>query len=239
MRLIDARAITVKIGRSSLLDDVSFSVEKGDFLCITGPNGAGKTTLLKTLLGLLPIASGEIAFFGETFDLSKHRGRIGYLPQKNVSVNPLFPVTSEEVVLLGLMTMKRMPKRATAEDRVRAHQTLGLFGAEELSARSYTELSGGQQQKVMLARALVHQPEIVFFDEPSTALDPESREEFFALLQNLHKEQGLTIVMVTHDMDYVGHYATTLLSLDRTVQYFGPAKEFLHKHHITHHHCED
>ncbi len=235
MALIEVKNLTVKIGESVLLEDVSFVVEKGDFLCITGANGSGKTTLLKAVLGLIPMTSGTIKIFGSDFTKIA-RGRIGYLPQKNVTINMLAPATALEVVVLGMLSKKSFPKMVQKSDWDRARDTLRMFGAENFAEKSFQKLSGGQQQKVLLARAFVNEPEILFMDEPSTALDPNSREEFFRLVEKLNVSRGVTIVIVTHDMEYVGHYADTMLMLDRSVLYFGSADTFLHQHHITHHH---
>lgn len=234
--IISVKNLTVSIGESRLLDGVTFSVFQGDFLCVTGPNGAGKTTLLKALLGLLSPSSGSIELFGVSVSQLIPRDRIGYLPQKNITINPLFPATVEEVVILGILAGKKFPKRMLKEDYRVAESALSALGICDLRYRSFRKLSGGQQQKVLLARALVRQPEMLILDEPSTALDPQSREEFFQLVEKLNAKQGVTVIIVTHDMDYVGHYASTLLMLDRKVLYFGSAESFLHTHHITHHH---
>jgi zinc transport system ATP-binding protein len=236
MQAIDVTHLSVQLGKSDILRDVSFAVASGEFVCITGPNGAGKTTLLKSLLGIIPAERGEMSFFGEPSTAMASRSKIGYLPQKNLSINPLFPASSEEVVLVGLMADRSFPKRVRPDDRATAREALALLGAEDLAERAFSELSGGQQQRVLLARALVNRPELLLLDEPSTALDPESREEFFGLLKALNREQGITVVIVTHDMDYVGRYASKILVIDRSVVYFGEAESFLHTHHITHHH---
>lgn len=234
--IISVKNVRVSIEDSTLLNDITFNVIRGDFVCITGPNGAGKTTLLKTLLGLLTPSSGTISMFGMDFSVGVPREKIGYLPQKNTTINPLFPATVEEVVTLGVLSGKSFPKRVTAQDRAMAEGALASLNICELRRQPFRQLSGGQQQKVLLARALVRSPELLILDEPSTALDPGSREDFFRLVEKLNKEQGITILIVTHDMDYVGHYASTLLMLDRKVLYFGQAEPFLNKHHITHHH---
>lgn len=235
MQAIDVSGLNVRLGGSDILKDVAFSVAPGEFVCITGPNGAGKTTLLKAMLGVVPIASGKVSFFGEPAETVRP-GRIGYLPQKSAGINPLFPATAEEVVLAGVMAAKGFPKRANAADHETARDALALLGVEDLAKRQFSELSGGQQQRIFLARALANRPELLLLDEPSTALDPESREEFFTLLRALNRSQKITVVIITHDMDYVGRYATELLVIDRRVAYFGPADAFLHEHHITHHH---
>lgn len=234
-KILSVQQISVRIGESVLLDAIDFFLEKGDFLCITGPNGAGKTTLLKAILGLIPITSGSLEFLGKGVS-SIPREYVGYLPQKNSSVNPLFPATVEEVVALGILAGKKFPKRITAEDRKSARESLESLHICDLRHRSFRNLSGGQQQKVLLSRALVRRPQLLIMDEPSTALDPGSREDFFRLIEKLNKEEGITVMIVTHDMDYVGHYANKLLMIDRKMVYSGPAEDFLHKHHITHHH---
>lgn len=236
MKAISAHNISVRVGGRNVVESVSFSVNKGDFVCITGPNGAGKTTLLKALLGLIPLSRGEVFFFGDTLLSAVYGHRIGYLPQKNAAINPLFPATAEEAVLSSLVSMKRFPKYVSQKDRESSDRVLRMLGAEQFRHTLFSELSGGQQQKVLLARSLAHNPSLLIMDEPSTALDPESREEFFSIIKNLNSQDGVTVVIVTHDMDYVGQYAHTLLVLDRTITYFGDAETYLVKHHITHHH---
>lgn len=228
--------VSVALSGNVILSGVSFAIEKGDFLCITGPNGAGKSTLLKALLGILPVQQGNVLYFGSPLGERSVRSRIGYLPQRSIGINPIVPATSLEVVLLGVMAKKKFPKRATETDRECARAALRELGADELRDKLYSTLSGGQQQKVLLARCLVGSPDLLVMDEPSTALDPESREDFFKLVKRLNRSKGLTMLIVTHDMDYVGRFANKLLVLDRSVQYFGAAEEYLHMHHLTHHH---
>ncbi|MFZ4632563.1 MAG: metal ABC transporter ATP-binding protein [Patescibacteria group bacterium] len=224
--IIETKNLSVSYGQTEALSDVSFAIEQGDFVGLAGPNGAGKTTLIKTILGLLPSSSGQIKLFGKSESSFNEWGKIGYLPQKISTINVLFPATSEEVVTLGLLSQKKFPKRILAGDMKKVDDILKELGISNLKKKMLSELSGGQQQKVLLARALVSDPEILIFDEPSTALDPESRESFFKLIQKLNKQKGITVVLITHDTGYIGQYANKLLYIDKSLIYFGKFSDF-------------
>jgi len=224
--IIEAKNISVQYGQTEVLNNISFAIEQGDFIGLAGPNGAGKTTLVKTVLGLLPITQGTITVFGKTQKEFHDWHKIGYLPQKTSTINTLFPATVEEVVVLGLLAQKKWPKRITSHDQNRATAVLQNLGINDLKKRMFSELSGGQQQKVLLARALVSKPDVLIFDEPSTALDPKSRKEFFLLIQKLNKEENITIILITHDTGYIGKYANKILYIDRTLVHFGDIADF-------------
>jgi zinc transport system ATP-binding protein len=224
--VIETKKISVYYGQTEVLKDVSFAVEQGDFVGLAGPNGAGKTTLIKAILGLLPISEGDIELFGVNKDKFNNWDRIGYLPQKFSSINALFPATVREVVTLGLLSQKKFPKRISSSDKAKIDNILAELGITKLEKRLLSELSGGQQQKVLLARALVSGPEVLIFDEPSTALDPESRESFFQLIQKLNMKNGIAIILITHDTSYIGKYANKLLYLDKSLIYFGDFSNF-------------
>lgn len=224
--IIETKNLSVRYGQTEALKNISFAIEKGDFVGLAGSNGAGKTTLIKAILGLLPISKGKIELFGKTKQKFNDWGKIGYLPQKFSTINALFPATVDEVVMLGLLSQKKFPKRITASDHKRVDETLQELGISDFKKRMLSVLSGGQQQKVLLARALVSNPEILIFDEPSTALDPESRESFFQLIQKLNKQNGVAIVLITHDTGYIGQYANKLLYIDKSLIYFGKFSDF-------------
>lgn len=224
--IIKTNHLTVRYGQSDVIQNVSISIESGDFIGLVGPNGAGKSTFMKALLGLLPIAQGSITLFGQKQQAFSHWEKIGYLPQKFSHQNPLFPASVEEVILLGLLAGKKIPKIITSSDSERLQEVLYILGIRHLRRKMYSELSGGQQQRVMLARSLISRPELLIFDEPSTALDPEARESFFQLIQKLNKEKGIAIILITHDTGYVGKYANKLLYLDKEVVYFGNFSNF-------------
>lgn len=234
MSLITVKNLTLELGGAEVLSGVSFDVEAGDYVGIAGPNGAGKTTLIRALLGLLPISSGSISMLNQDsrqFDLWQ---KIGYLPQKLQSFNPLFPATVEEVVLTGLNSTKKFPKKFVASDKKKAGEILKLLDIEKLSNRLVSSLSGGQQQKVFLGRALVSDPEILILDEPSTALDPSSRDNFFDLVGQLNKTKKITVLLITHDVAHIGHYANKLLYVDRKVIFFGDFGDFCQSDDMNH-----
>lgn len=225
-KIIEMKNISVYCGQTRALKNISFAVEKGDFIGLAGPNGAGKTTLIKTIFGLWPITEGSIELFGRARDKFKDWGKIGYLPQNFSSINALFPATVEEVVMLGLLSNKTWPKMIKKNDQEAADEILGKLGISGLKKRMLSELSGGQQQKVLLARALISKPEILIFDEPSTALDPESRESFFQFIKKLNRQNNIAIILITHDTGYLGKYANKLLYIDKSLIYFGKFSEF-------------
>lgn len=225
-KIIETKNISVYYGQTQALKNISFAVEKGDFIGLAGPNGAGKTTLIKAIFGLWPIAQGSIELFGRAKNKFKDWGKIGYLPQNFSSINPLFPATVDEVVMLGLLSNKTWPKAITKNDRQAVNEILGELGISNLKKRMLSELSGGQQQKVLLARAFISKPEIFIFDEPSTALDPESRESFFRFIKKLNQQNNVAIILITHDTGYIGKYANKLLYIDKSLIYFGKFSEF-------------
>jgi len=204
-----------------VLSGVNFEVRQGDYIGIAGPNGSGKTSLLKALLGLLPPASGKINFANE-----KKRHAIGYLPQKAMFLDPLFPATVKEVVLTGLLATRPEPRLYRREDSERVDAVLARLGASDLSHKKAGNLSGGQQQRVMLARAMVNSPALLILDEPTSALDPRIRDEFYELLRELNQRDGVTIMLVSHDIGSIGKYTRQLMYLDRTLIFFGTYAEF-------------
>lgn len=208
-------------GPVEVLTHVTFAVEKGDYVILAGPNGAGKTTLIRLVLGIAGKYEGKVELFGQSLLGFAGWGRVGYLPQRVNVFNPLFPATVKEVVGLGLLSQKSFPRRITRSDQVRVRQTLELMGIPDLRDTPVGELSGGQQQRVFLARALVSHPELLILDEPSTALDPQARESFFESIRRLNREQDITTVLITHDTDLIGKYATKVLYLDRRVVFYG------------------
>lgn len=211
-----------------VLSDISFKVEQGDYVALAGPNGAGKTTLIKIILGLANNYSGLVELFGEDAKKFKNWNKVGYLPQRVNTFNPLFPATVREVVRLGLLSQKKFPKKFTKADDEKIKRVLDILGIGSLKDKLAGKLSGGQQQRVFLARALVSNPELLILDEPSTALDPQVRENFFELLQKLNKDKGITIILITHDTTQVGQYANKLLYLDKKIAFYGNFGDFCH-----------
>jgi zinc transport system ATP-binding protein len=228
MEDLQVNNLSFSYNNNLVLDKVSFSILKGDFVALAGPNGAGKTTLIKIILGLEDLQQGEIKILNEDFKKNIPWSKIGYLPQRVNNFNQLFPATVKEVVALGLLSQKKYPKRINDFDEKLIRETLTLLNIEDLEKKSINKLSGGQQQRVFLARALVSEPQLLIMDEPSNALDPKMRDNFFKLIQKLNKEKGITVIMITHDTAQVGQYANKLLYLDKKIVFSGEFSDFCH-----------
>jgi zinc transport system ATP-binding protein len=224
--IIEVKNLSIRYGATEAVNNISCSIEKGDFIGLVGPNGGGKTTLAKTILGLIPSHSGKILLFGENLKGFTDYSKIGYLPQKHTGINPLFPAAVAEVILLGILSVKKWPKKINQNDWRKVDNLCESLGIANLKDKLISELSGGQQQKVMLARALVSEPELLILDEPSTALDPASREDFFTRLKELNSQKQTTIILITHDTGYIGQYANKLLYIDRKLVFFGKIADF-------------
>ena len=218
--------LSFNYGPLEVLDNVTFSVEKGDYIALAGPNGAGKTTLIRNILGLTNSFSGSVELFGQSLSDFKNWNRIGYLPQRVNLFNPLFPATVKEVISLGLLSAKKFPKQFSRKDDDLTSQAMELMGIRNIEGKLVGELSGGQQQRVFLARALISNPDLLILDEPGTALDPQSRESFFELMRKLNQERGLAIVIITHDTGQIGEFANKLLYLDKKLIFFGSFADF-------------
>jgi zinc transport system ATP-binding protein len=200
------------------LDHISFTVDKGDFLGIIGPNGAGKTTLFQCMLGILNDFSGEINLFG--FDIRQDKKmlqRIGYVPQKK-SVEQGFPATVSEIVSLGMIGRKI--NRESIDSAIEFVE-LGAYRNKRIG-----ELSEGQQQRVIIAKALVKQPDLLILDEPTTGIDSAAQQRFYDLLTKLNKDKGITIVWSSHDMNAVEKLASKVACIDRKLFFHGQSGDF-------------
>ena len=204
----------------TILSGVHFEVNAGDYLCIVGENGSGKSTLMKTVLGLQKPISGRIAF-GEGL----RQAEIGYLPQQT-AVQRDFPATVREIVLSGCQArIGRRPFYGREEKRL-ALESMERMGLADLSGRCYRELSGGQQQRVLLARALCATRKLLVLDEPVAGLDPRVTAEMCALIRRLNREDGITIMMISHDLAAALAEATHILHVGDKL-FFGTREEYL------------
>jgi len=179
-----------------ILRDVSLQVACGERLIVAGPNGAGKTTLLKAVLGMVKAAAGRILVLGQEVgsrEWVRGRRRVGYVNQESVQVD--FPISAREVVEIGTATLGLR----RADRRRRIEQAMAAVGCSDLRGRMYARLSGGEKQKLSLARCLCQDPQLLLLDEPTSSLDPRSRAELMELLRALNEERGITMVMVSHD----------------------------------------
>ncbi len=220
--IIEVSELGVLYDGSRALDRVSFTVSPGDCVGIVGPNGGGKTTLVKAILGLIPIGSGSIRLFGTPLTSFRDYHRIGYLPQYHTLSSLHFPISVTEIVGHGLVNS---PYPTGHRHDLIIH-ALEMFQIAHLSDHTFAELSGGQRQKVLLARSLVSRPSLLILDEPSTALDTASRATFLTHLERLRDDTGTTILLITHDTGYVGSFAQKIMYVDRTVQFYGDIKTY-------------
>jgi len=209
-----------------VLDQVHLTVRRGDFLGIIGPNGAGKTTLLRVMLGLLRPSCGHVRLFGE--DIRSFRGwpRIGYVPQRPASPEVRFPATVLEVVQSGRVARRGLGRRFTRHDLEVAERVLELVGIAAHRHRPIGRLSAGEQQRVMIARALVTEPDLLLLDEPTVGVDVEAQEQFYGLLRRLNAD-GVTLVLVSHDIGVVAREVTQLACLNRRLFFHGSPEEAL------------
>ncbi len=225
--------LTFRYNTNTVLEEISFRVRAGDYLGVVGHNGSGKSTLIRTILGLEEPCSGSVELFGTPRNRFREWHRIGYLPQRLKFFNPNFPATVEEVVKLGLLAGKRVPRALSRGDDEAVAKTLEQMGIGDIRKRLIGDLSGGQQQRVLLARAVVGGPELLILDEPTTALDPETRENFYHLLHHLNRHQGTTVILVTHDTWSIGKYANRFLYLDKRIIFDGTFDDFCHSPEMT------
>ena len=221
MALITCSDLTLGYENIPVAQHLSFTVEEGDYLCIVGENGSGKSTLMKTLLGLKAPLSGSVAF-GDGLRPTE----IGYLPQQT----PLqrdFPASVQEVVLSGCLGRCGWRPFYSRAEKALAAQNMDRLGITGLARRCYRELSGGQQQRVLLARALCATRKLLLLDEPAAGLDPKVTAGLYDLIAGLNRKDGITILMISHDMAAAARYASRILHLgEGQTLFFGTAAEY-------------
>nr|BAL59108.1 zinc transport system ATP-binding protein [Candidatus Acetothermum autotrophicum] len=223
--VIEIEHLWFSYGTEPVLEDISLIVKRGDIVGLIGPNGSGKTTLLKVILGLLQPQRGQIRIFGRELAHFRDRSRIGYVRQRSWDFERNFPASVEEIVRMGRvprLSRWRIWSRADSDAVTRALRAVHM---EELRHRPISELSGGQQQRVFLARVLSQEPELLLLDEPTAAVDPQIEAEFYELLGRLNREQGLTIVLVSHDIEAIVTQVTKIACLNRKLLFCGTPQE--------------
>jgi zinc transport system ATP-binding protein len=205
------------------VEDVTFAVDRGDFVAILGPNGSGKSTLLRLALGLLRPTSGDVLLFGRAPDRFRDWSRVGYVPQFVEEIRARFPATAEEIVSQGAykgFDPGYVLRRGAGPAVLEAMKTAGV---DHLRRRKISELSIGQQQRVLIARSLVRGPELLVLDEPVAGVDAGGQEHFFELIRRLNRERQITILMVSHDIGAVLRDATAVACINRRVVFHGPS----------------
>ncbi|WJY28480.1 MULTISPECIES: metal ABC transporter ATP-binding protein [Sporosarcina] len=224
--LVKLTDVSFSYGSSTVLKDITFSVEPGEFWALIGPNGSGKSTLIKLLLGLMKPGSGTIELFGRPAGSADRKERIGYVSQKANSFNSGFPATVLEVVRSGLTKKRGLFKRFTKEDTEAAITALQQVGMADFAARNIRELSGGQQQRVFIARALAAQPALLIMDEPTVGIDQQNSASFYTMLERLNRDSGIAIILVSHEIDLVTDLASHVACLNRTMHFHGGRRDF-------------
>ena len=222
MAQLTCQNLTVGYDGRAVLQDLNFEVNAGNYLCIVGENGSGKSTLMKTILGLQMPISGTIL----TGD-GLRKNEIGYLPQQT-QVQKDFPASVREIVLSGCQGRCGSRPFYSKEEKGLAEENIGKMGIGSLAKRCYRELSGGQQQRVLLARALCATQKMLLLDEPVSGLDPKVTAEMYALIQKLNYEDGITVVMISHDLNAALQYASHILHIGDRV-FFGTKAAYLNE----------
>ena len=222
MAQLTCHNLAVGYDGNAVLQGLNFEVRAGDYLCIVGENGSGKSTLMKTILGLQMPVSGRI-LMGDGL----RKNEIGYLPQQTV-VQKDFPASVREIVLSGCQGHCGSRPFYNKEEKQLAEENIRKMQIENLSRRCYRELSGGQQQRVLLARALCATRKMLLLDEPVSGLDPKVTAEMYALIQKLNYEDGITVVMISHDLSAALQYASHILHIGDTV-FFGTKAAYLNE----------
>ena len=221
MALISCKSVSLAYEGNTIVKDLDFTVNSGDYLCIVGENGSGKSTLMKALLGLKPPSSGKISF-GEGL----HKKNIGYLPQQT-AVQRDFPASVKEIVLSGCLANGKFSPFYSKKDKQTAKDNMEKLGIDSIADKCYRELSGGQQQRALLARALCAAEKLIILDEPATGLDPVAAAEMYDIVRMLNKNDNMTVIMVSHDIDHAISEASHILHIGNTPLFFGTKQEYL------------
>jgi len=218
MQVVEIDRLSYAYSGNLVLDNISFSISEGDLLGMIGPNGAGKTTLFSCMLGLLGGYNGTIKIFGEDIrNNSKVFRSIGYIPQR-MAIEQGFPATVEEIVSLGITSGKISSEKISG-----AIEIVDMLAQKD---RRIGELSSGQQQRVLIAKAIVNDPRLLILDEPATGIDAETQNRFYSLLQKLNQKKKITIIWASHDLDAVNRLATSVACINRSMLFHGKTHEF-------------
>lgn len=212
MEVLEVKNLKVSYSNHVALENVSFKVSDGEYICLVGENGSGKSTLVKTIVGLHKEDEGEV-------DIKISLDQVSYLAQTNLK-DLNFPATAKEIILSGTQKHGKFPFY-TKKDKELYKQVIKELKIEDIQNRRIGDLSGGQKQRVLIARALIREPKLLILDEPSTGLDYNITKELYEILKRLNKEKNITIIMATHDLDEINHENVRIICLAKTVKYDG------------------
>jgi len=224
--IVELRDVSVRYSNGVLaLDRITLDVNDRDLIGLIGPNGAGKSTLLSVILGLIKPSSGSVKLFG-THVSTRNLKLVGYVPQRAVAQDANFPFTVFETVMLGRVVQAEPLHGFSLEDRMKVEETLRLFGIHELRNRRIGQLSGGQLQRVFVAKAMVAQPKLLLLDEPTSGIDAASKAEFYDILERLNKEMGITVILSSHDIGVITKLANRVVCINRSLFFCGENSDF-------------
>lgn len=225
MNALSVENLCVRINKHHLVENITFSVEEGSIVAIIGPNGAGKTTLFKAILGIIP-STGTVSMFGTPFKGRNSHIKVGYVPQR-LEFDRTFPLTISELLHFTVPPMCSLQFYKRAKEKTYVAKLLEIVGVKDLAQRTIGSLSGGELQRVMIAKAIVNNPRILFLDEPASGVDIEGQERFYDLVRRLNKEKGLTVILISHDLNVVYRFADNVLCMNRRLICSGKPKEAL------------
>ena len=247
--VLEVKDLSFSYNHHPVFDGINFKLKRGDYLWVLGPNGSGKTTLVKAVLGIIRPQRGTVLLFGkELYDFDDW-GRISYIPQSIDFFDPYLPASAKEVAAMGLLAGRKNPKRLSAEDReivLEAFRRLGIFNIRN---KRIGELSGGQRKRVLIARAMIKRPDLLFMDEPTAAVEPKVREDFYKIADEIN-DKGTTVILINHDIAGMGINNNKILYINQKQIFFGEGREFCmseemgdyfgsSQHIICHQHLED
>ena len=225
--IFDVKNLSFVVHGQTILQNINFQIFNGEYIAIIGPNGGGKTTLIRMLLGLEKPTSGEIRLFGKKLKQFKEWYKIGYVPQRASHVDANFPATVEDIVNMGRIAKRGFFAGMSQEDKDIVRDAMHKMDIVDLKDKMVGTLSGGQRQRVMIARALASSPEILILDEPNTGVDVTSQQRFYKLLAKLNKEEGITILFITHDIGVIADDIGRLFTINQKATICNDPKEAL------------
>ena len=224
MNLIEIKNLSLGYDNTIVLKNININIEEKDFICIVGPNGSGKSTLIKGILGLLKPKKGKVIYN------NLKQNFIGYMPQE-VKVDSHFPASVLEIVLSGTLNNLSNKLFYIKKEKNIAINNLKILGIEKLKNKSFSDLSGGERQKVLLARSLCATSKLLILDEPSNNLDSKSKKELYKIITELNRKHDITILMITHDLDHKNLIGNKILSLREDKYFFGSTERFIEMIH--------
>ncbi len=228
---LEVKNLNYRFNGQQVLENIDMSIEAGDYVGLLGPNGGGKTTLIKMLLGILRPDSGEIKFFGQDLSTFKHKEKIGYVPQSINSTGLDFPATALEIVMSGFKQFFFSFNQAN--NKQKALEMMEMTKIISLQNKCLDQLSGGERQKVFITRSLVNEPKILILDEPTVAIDMQSKMVFYEFLRDLNQNQQITIILISHDIGAVSKEVSTIYFLNRSISCYHNIADFVKPTNLT------